>query len=309
LNMPGPPLPFAKITRGALYRFGARWASRLQDFSWLDARSRGWDHRKAMKSTLFRFFEASRSSLLLAAGCILSAGSALPLDEVLWEKNRGWASSGWTYFDGSVCAPGEEGTCPQEMGWQGNSITWSFTLPADAAKTQDLRFEISVLKAFEPLEISIFAGPSGGLLAAAGSIQVSVPQVHRIVMPSALFQPGARNLIRMEGDNPVGYGEPSGIRWVSVGLYRHYVAPPSVTDEELLDDTERRACRYFYEQVFPNGLVLDAVGSRVASIAAVGFGATAMTIVADRTGSSPLWSLPGISAPTAVAAAARARVV
>jgi hypothetical protein len=57
----------------------------------------------------------------------------------------------------------------------------------------------------------------------------------------------------------------------------------------LLDEMERRACRYFYEQSNPDtGLVLDRARAdgrdsrRVASIAATGFGLSALCIAADR---------------------------
>src|SRR5947208_2666930 len=57
----------------------------------------------------------------------------------------------------------------------------------------------------------------------------------------------------------------------------------------LLDDLERRACLYFYEQGHPgSGLVLDRVRvdgvdeRRVASIAATGFGLSALCIAHQR---------------------------
>ncbi|MFT4112713.1 glucoamylase family protein [Silvibacterium sp.] len=64
--------------------------------------------------------------------------------------------------------------------------------------------------------------------------------------------------------------------------------------DQLLDDLEGRACDFFYQEASPNtGLVRDratAVGqslSRVASIAATGFGLSAMCIAAKRNYLSP----------------------
>ena len=45
------------------------------------------------------------------------------------------------------------------MGWQGNRITWSFVLPADARRISELRFELVVRESFRPIRISVAAGP------------------------------------------------------------------------------------------------------------------------------------------------------
>lgn len=75
------------------------------------------------------------------------------------------------------------------------------------------------------------------------------------------------------------------------GAYAHQSL--SRTDESFLEELSRRAFRYFWEQADPNtGLVLDRAGADaspmdethrdVASIAATGFGLTAMCIAAQR---------------------------
>src|SRR5689334_19778586 len=58
---------------------------------------------------------------------------------------------------------------------------------------------------------------------------------------------------------------------------------------ELLDEIARRACLYFYEQAHPvTGLVLDRVRTdgvddrRIASVAATGFGLSALCIAHQR---------------------------
>src|SRR5689334_14175545 len=63
----------------------------------------------------------------------------------------------------------------------------------------------------------------------------------------------------------------------------------SMKGESLLDEMERRACLYFYEQSHPfTSLTRDRTradrsdGTRVASIAATGFGLSAMCIAAER---------------------------
>ena len=64
---------------------------------------------------------------------------------------------------------------------------------------------------------------------------------------------------------------------------------PSQASDRLLDEIERRACRYFYEMADPNtGLVRDRASANepyapsVASIAASGFGLSALAIAAER---------------------------
>lgn len=70
--------------------------------------------------------------------------------------------------------------------------------------------------------------------------------------------------------------------------------PPSPEDEAFLDDLSRRAFLYFWEQADPDtGLVRDRAGvngarrSDLASIAATGFGLTALCIAAERGWVSP----------------------
>src|SRR5580698_5905832 len=86
------------------------------------------------------------------------------------------------------------------------------------------------------------------------------------------------------------------------GHYAHAAAPPTATslpheDELFLDDFEKRACMFFWDQASPKtGQVLDrarndlANGARdprkMASIAATGFGLTALCI-ADHRGYLP----------------------
>ena len=70
------------------------------------------------------------------------------------------------------------------------------------------------------------------------------------------------------------------------------VSPTSLSPAGLLDQTEALACRYFIEQILPNGLVRDTSRpASPASIAATGFGLAALTILAERSGSSSLWQM------------------
>jgi hypothetical protein len=79
---------------------------------------------------------------------------------------------------------------------------------------------------------------------------------------------------------------------VSIGsqsLLKASGAKPGIEGDRLLDEIERRACRYFYEMADPNsGLVLDRAAVNdiyspgVASIAATGFGLSALAIAARR---------------------------
>jgi hypothetical protein len=189
--------------------------------------------------------------LLTVFGVCFSTRSLPALDEVLWERNKGWSDAGVTYFDGARCAVEGPGSCPREMGWQGNELAWEFPLAADADRTSLLRFELSVDRVFHAVSIEVSAGPAGETPASAGSLELNSPGVYRILVPSEKFRAGSRNQIILHGDNAVGFGEPAGIRWMSAGLYRHYPDPPSTSDEDLLDDTQWRACRYFHEQALP----------------------------------------------------------
>ncbi len=239
----------------------------------------------------------SRVKIAIASGLLpLLGASAFALDEVLWERNALWEDSGATYFNGARCEAEGTARCPREMGWQGNEFTWMFSLPPDAAKTPDLRFELTVDLVLQPVVASVAAGPAGTSLVSVGTLPVEGPGIYRITISSGRFAPGGRNEIRLKGDNEVGFGEPSGIRWISAGLYRRYDEAPAASDEELLDDTQWRACRYFYEQSFPSGLVRDTLGSSAASMAATGFGLTVLTILSERAGSTPRWSISAASA-------------
>lgn len=81
---------------------------------------------------------------------------------------------------------------------------------------------------------------------------------------------------------------------VGAGLLLPRAAPAAIGSapqfEPLLEEVEKRACRYFVEQSHPaTGLIRDRAradgteGSRVASIAATGFGLSAL-VIADRRG-------------------------
>ena len=227
--------------------------------------------------------------------CVLLAialpASSRGVDELLWEVNRNWASSGTTYFDGATCHVESTSPCPREMGWQGNELTWSFSIPPERLSAPYVRFELAVDRVSEPIEMEVAAGADGSGLTTQGVLVVDSVGIHRLRIAADTFRAGQGNRIRLSGSNDAGYGEPSGVRWRSAGLYLDDPSPPPVDDGELLDDTEWRACRYFWEQTLPGGLVLDPVGTDVSSIAAVGFGASVLTILAERSGSRPRWTV------------------
>jgi len=185
---------------------------------------------------------------------LLAAAPVSALDEVIWEKTDGWADAGFTYFSGSSCDVSGGGLCRREMGWQGNNLTFTFVSPADVGTTADLVFEFAVDLVARTVDVSFSAGAAGSSLADAGTLRIDRPGLHRASMSSALFVADGNNAIRLRGDNPVGFGQPSGFRWLTAALERSYSSPPDVSPEELLDDTQRRAYRYFYEQSYANGL-------------------------------------------------------
>ena len=70
---------------------------------------------------------------------------------------------------------------------------------------------------------------------------------------------------------------------------------PARTANALLDETEARACKYFYDQILTtteaNGLVKDTCYTNYSSTAATGFGLSALSIMASRYGSSFYWTV------------------
>ncbi|MDP3791311.1 MAG: glucoamylase family protein, partial [Candidatus Omnitrophota bacterium] len=82
---------------------------------------------------------------------------------------------------------------------------------------------------------------------------------------------------------------------------------PTRTADALLDETEAKACKYFYDQILTtpgaNGLVKDTCYTNYSSTAATGFGLTALCIMANRHGSSPYWTITPAQAQDRVSAA------
>lgn len=65
----------------------------------------------------------------------------------------------------------------------------------------------------------------------------------------------------------------------------------ALSDDALLDKIEAQAAHYFYDQVLGPGYVKDADDKNFASIAATGFGLTALTVLANRFDSgNPNWN-------------------
>jgi len=101
-----------------------------------------------------------------------------------------------------------------------------------------------------------------------------------------LFQKEVLNIIRLFGTNisPVGYGtNPPNFKMNRISL------TATLSDEDLLDETEALAARFFYEQALSNGLVQDTQHTPYSSIAATGFGLTAFAIMAERYESNANW--------------------
>jgi hypothetical protein len=81
---------------------------------------------------------------------------------------------------------------------------------------------------------------------------------------------------------------------------------PIRTADALLDETEAKACKYFYDQALTTagavGLVKDTCYTNYSSTAATGFGLTALCIMANRSGSSAYWIVTSAQAQARVSA-------
>jgi len=81
---------------------------------------------------------------------------------------------------------------------------------------------------------------------------------------------------------------------------------PARTADVLMDETEAKACKYFYDQALMTtgavGLVKDTCYTNYSSTAATGFGLTALCIMANRSGSSAYWTVTSAQAQARVSA-------
>ncbi len=66
-------------------------------------------------------------------------------------------------------------------------------------------------------------------------------------------------------------------------------AGPGLSDEEVLDKVEADTALYFYDQIVGPGHVKDTSETPYSSIAATGFGLTALAVLAERYGTSDFW--------------------
>ncbi len=69
-----------------------------------------------------------------------------------------------------------------------------------------------------------------------------------------------------------------------------FAIAPNISDSDLLDQTEAKAAKYFYEQSLSNGLVKDTSKVNFSSIAATGFGLAAFTAMDERYGTNSNWT-------------------
>jgi len=69
-----------------------------------------------------------------------------------------------------------------------------------------------------------------------------------------------------------------------------FAAGPVLSNSELLDSTQAKAAKYFYEQSISNGFVKDTSVKSFSSIAGTGFGLAAFTVMAQRYGTTAEWS-------------------
>ena len=216
----------------------------------------------------------------------------------LWEVTD--FSAGGLFFEEANCNVASSSSCPPEMGWEGHTVYYIFDLPSDQLLTPSLELEFNVIfgnyGGVENVLLEVSAGKSiNDLTLIEPSIEIDGLRTFSILIDSSVFQKGSTNYIKLYGTNisPVGYGQnPPNFKidYISLSLYGDTITAPAISDEALWDQTQATAAKYFFEQGLSNGLVKDANSTSYSSIAATGFGLTALAVMANRYGSTSNWT-------------------
>lgn len=181
--------------------------------------------------------------------------------------------------------------------------TWELFIASDSWQTKDLSsfdslvFYLNGPEAVPAAELPVIGMESSNgnakspLLSLSSFITLDGDSTtwQRVSIAFAAFEPlGSFDLSQFKTVRFVAGGVTTSIRtlWIDAIFAVGAAAPdtlPSLTDEGLLDTLQYTAFRYFWDEANPsNGLVRDrSIPSSPASIAATGFGLTAITIGAD----------------------------
>lgn len=234
--------------------------------------------------------------------------------DVLWDQlefeptARQYLQTCVAVGDAQGCTPSAGGstayryTWPKEMSWSGNELLVHFNATADDLSQGNLVFEVGVKHVvfvnnkWVKLEVAGGTNPATLSTVNPGGVTLDRRGSYVITVPANLFAPGL-NYLRLRGANitpqelGVGHVAPVAV-WSRMRLRYASLTPPALTDDQLLDRTQALAARYFWDQAFKtNGFVRDLTNAPAASMAATGFGLAALAIMAERSGTSPEWTV------------------
>ena len=130
--------------------------------------------------------------------------------ELLWTVNAGGVSGVW---GSATCDVATARGCPWEMGWEGNTITYKFFLPANVELESKVVFVIGVnyrnYGTNKNVLLNIAAGSDSRALSLVNpSFPIDRTGDLPVTIDSSLFKKGTTNYIRIIGTNvnPYGYG-------------------------------------------------------------------------------------------------------
>lgn len=144
-----------------------------------------------------------------------------PNPKVLWSI---MPTYGGKYFGEISCKVTSPKGCPPELGWEGNKVTYSFTLPTGVL-TDNLVLNFDVIYrnygVSKDVLLKISAGGSTTLKVVNPSLDINKTGPYQVLIPTNYFTQGTTNYIQLYGTNitPVGYGtNPPNFKIDSIGL-------------------------------------------------------------------------------------------
>jgi hypothetical protein len=202
------------------------------------------------------------------------------------------------FFSGANCSVSTSDFCPQEMGWEGNTVFYIFDIGANQNLSAKLKFEFHVTglnyQGTENVRLEISCGSNlNNLSVIESDLEINQIGSFSVLFDANLLQNGVTNFIKVYGKNisPIGYGyNPPNFKINYVALINPIDWPVTITDQDLLDKTQAQSAKYFFEKALSNGLVKDTDTTSYASIAATGFGLSAFVVMANRYNTSPYWT-------------------
>lgn len=203
--------------------------------------------------------------------------------------------------DAPGCISSVQRVWPKEMSWTGNQLLVHFNASAeDLIRGQvALRLHVTAVQdvagRWVRLEVAAGTDPAALVVIHPG-LTLDHPGSYAAAFSPTVLAPGL-NYLRLRAttipDSEIGYGQaPPFAVWDHMQLAFTQLQAPALSDAQLLDRTEAQAARYFWEQAFTtNGFVRDLTNASIASVGATGFGLSALVVLAERSGTSPEWTV------------------